>query len=215
MSLALPLHPKIAETKVILLSPITFHPPFTQIALERKFTLALLNCESRSVVSDSLWPHGPYSPWNSPGQNTSPESLLWRIFLTHGSNPDLPHCRQDSLPTELDSPLRYNTLIIFHSLSTELILDTMIKEASFIMREVGVYLGASNPFLYSPIPLLGTLCRKITVSSRREWREGSPLVTRRISSCYPSSSHSHREKRFWEKVLVILIFSCQAPEWMF
>ena len=23
-----------------------------------------------SVVSDSLWPRGPYSPWNSPGQNT-------------------------------------------------------------------------------------------------------------------------------------------------
>ena len=26
--------------------------------------------ESSSVVSDSLWPHGLYSPWNSPGQNT-------------------------------------------------------------------------------------------------------------------------------------------------
>ena len=26
--------------------------------------------ESCSVVSDSLWPHGLYSPWNSPGQNT-------------------------------------------------------------------------------------------------------------------------------------------------
>ena len=26
--------------------------------------------ESRSVMSDSLWPHGLYSPWNSPGQNT-------------------------------------------------------------------------------------------------------------------------------------------------
>ena len=26
--------------------------------------------ESRSVVSDSLWPHGLYSPWNSPSQNT-------------------------------------------------------------------------------------------------------------------------------------------------
>ena len=25
--------------------------------------------ENRSVVSDSLWPHGLYSPWNSPGQN--------------------------------------------------------------------------------------------------------------------------------------------------
>ena len=26
--------------------------------------------ESRSVVFDSLRPHGLYSPWNSPGQNT-------------------------------------------------------------------------------------------------------------------------------------------------
>ena len=26
--------------------------------------------ESRSDVSDSLWHHGLYSPWNSPGQNT-------------------------------------------------------------------------------------------------------------------------------------------------
>ena len=26
--------------------------------------------ESRSVVSYSLWPHGLYSQWNSPGQNT-------------------------------------------------------------------------------------------------------------------------------------------------
>ena len=26
--------------------------------------------ESRSVMSNSLQPHGLYSPWNSPGQNT-------------------------------------------------------------------------------------------------------------------------------------------------
>ena len=26
--------------------------------------------ESHSVVSNSLWPHRLYSPWNSPGQNT-------------------------------------------------------------------------------------------------------------------------------------------------
>ena len=53
-------------------------------------------CESRSVVSSSLWPHGLYSPWNSPGQNTGVGSLslLHRIFPTQGSNPGLPHCRQ-------------------------------------------------------------------------------------------------------------------------
>ena len=31
--------------------------------------------ESHSVVSDSLLPHGLYSPWNSPGQNTGVGSL--------------------------------------------------------------------------------------------------------------------------------------------
>ena len=31
--------------------------------------------ESRSVVSDSLQPHGLYSPWNFPGQNTGVDSL--------------------------------------------------------------------------------------------------------------------------------------------
>ena len=46
--------------------------------------------------SDSLWPHGLYSPWNSPGQNTGVGSLslLQGIFPTQGSNPDLPHCRR-------------------------------------------------------------------------------------------------------------------------
>ena len=51
--------------------------------------------ESRSVVSDSLWPHGLYSLWNSPGQNAGVGSLslLQGIFPTQGSNPGLPHCR--------------------------------------------------------------------------------------------------------------------------
>ena len=31
---------------------------------------------SLSVVSNSLWPHWLYSPWNSPGQNTGVSSLL-------------------------------------------------------------------------------------------------------------------------------------------
>ena len=53
-------------------------------------------CESSSVLSDSLWPHGLYSPWNSPGQNTGVGSLslLQGIFSTQGSNPGLPHCRR-------------------------------------------------------------------------------------------------------------------------
>ena len=51
--------------------------------------------ESHSVVSDSLWPQGLYSPWNSPGQNTGVGSLflLQGIFPALGWNPGLPHCR--------------------------------------------------------------------------------------------------------------------------
>ena len=46
---------------------------------------------SRSVVSDSLRPHGLYSPWSSPGQNTGVGSLslLQGIFPTQRSNPGL------------------------------------------------------------------------------------------------------------------------------
>ena len=43
--------------------------------------------QSRSVVSDSLRPHGLYSPWNSPGQNSGVGSLslLQGIFPTQVS----------------------------------------------------------------------------------------------------------------------------------
>ena len=52
--------------------------------------------ESRSVVSDSSQPHGLYSPWTSPSQNTGVGSLflLGGIFPTQGSNPGLLHCRR-------------------------------------------------------------------------------------------------------------------------
>ena len=52
--------------------------------------------ESHSVVSGSLRPHGLYSPWNSPGQNTGVGSLshIQGILQTQGSNSDLPHSRQ-------------------------------------------------------------------------------------------------------------------------
>ena len=47
-------------------------------------------------MSDSMWPRGLYSPWNSLSQNTGVGSLsvLQGIFPTQGFNPGLPHCRQ-------------------------------------------------------------------------------------------------------------------------
>ena len=56
---------------------------------------------NRSVVSDSLQPHGLQPsrllcPWNSPGKNPGVgcHSLLQGIFLTQGSNLGLLHCQQ-------------------------------------------------------------------------------------------------------------------------
>ena len=61
-----------------------------QVGSEATTTNFVLDCrlrESRSVVSNSLRPHGLYTPWNSPGQNTgvgSPSLLQW-IFWTQES----------------------------------------------------------------------------------------------------------------------------------
>ena len=70
--------------------------------------------ESPSVVSDSLRPHGLYSPWNSPGQNTGvgSRSLLQEIFPTQGSNPGLPQCGRILLPPEPP----YGRTLFIHSI---------------------------------------------------------------------------------------------------
>ena len=56
----------------------------------------MLESESHSVMSDSLQPHGLYSQWNFPSQNTGVDSVSFfqGIFPTQGSNPGLLHCRQ-------------------------------------------------------------------------------------------------------------------------
>ena len=70
--------------------------PFPSPPDDAIFLLITTENESRSVESDSLRPHGLYSPWNSPGQNAGVGSLslLQGIFPAQGLNPGLPHCRQ-------------------------------------------------------------------------------------------------------------------------
>ena len=52
--------------------------------------------ESHLVMSNSLHPHGLYSPWNSLGQNTGvgSQSLLQEILPTQGLNLGFLHYRQ-------------------------------------------------------------------------------------------------------------------------
>ena len=67
-----------------------------QIRATMKYPLMLVRkSESRSLLSDSLRPHG-LCTWNSPGQSTGVGSLslLQGIFPPKGSNPGLPHWRR-------------------------------------------------------------------------------------------------------------------------
>ena len=54
-----------------------------------------IESESHSVMLDSLQPHGLYSQWNFPHQNTGGGSLslFQGIFPSKGLNPGLQHCR--------------------------------------------------------------------------------------------------------------------------
>ena len=59
--------------------------------------------DSPSIVSGSLRPHGLYSPWNSPGQNTGVGSLSLTFpgdLPNRGMEPRSPALQADSLPDE-------------------------------------------------------------------------------------------------------------------
>ena len=57
--------------------------------------------ESHSVMSDSLRPHGLYSPWNSPGQNTGVGRPPSPVDLPNlAIEPRFPALQADSLPSK-------------------------------------------------------------------------------------------------------------------
>ena len=97
-----------------------------------------------SGVSDSLWPHGLkptwiLCPWNFPDKNTgvSSQSLLQGIFLTQGSNVNLPLCRlvlyhlsYQGSPCSKDSSYLCLTVLtmvlLFYILHGEKLIDTYL-----------------------------------------------------------------------------------------
>ena len=54
--------------------------------------------ESCSVVSNYLWPHGLYSPWNSPGQNTGVGQSVSQFICSVVSDTLRPHELQHTRP---------------------------------------------------------------------------------------------------------------------
>ena len=66
----------------------------TQYYCNRYF-LFHIYCVKVAQLYPALQPHGLYTPWNSPSQNTGVGSLSFsRGSSTQGLNPCLPHCRQ-------------------------------------------------------------------------------------------------------------------------
>ena len=73
----------------------------TLCTMKKKFIIIVMvilrnERQGGSVMFDSLWPKGLYSPWNYPGQNIGVGcfSLFGGIFPTQGLNSGLLHCRQ-------------------------------------------------------------------------------------------------------------------------
>ena len=75
-------------------APLLFKPCITIRTTTSK--CLWLECESHSVVSNSLRSHGLHCPWNFSGQNTGVDnhSLLQEIFPTQELNWGLLYCRR-------------------------------------------------------------------------------------------------------------------------
>ena len=96
-------------------------------------------CISRSVLSNSLWPHRLYParllcPWNSPNKNTGvgSHSLFQGIFPTQGWNPGLLYWRQILYClSHQGSPLRcthiWNLHIVYFKYNCNFLNYTPIK----------------------------------------------------------------------------------------
>ena len=107
--------------------------------------------ESHLVVSDSLQPHGLYSPWNFPGQNTGEGSLffLQGIFPTQELNRGLLHCRRIlyQLSYEGSPPPNYISQLFLHSLAPASHKQTWKTETKPLTSTTGKSLGRIVFFL--------------------------------------------------------------------
>ena len=134
-----------------------------KIRIEDWLYLYMYVSESLSVVSNSLWPHGLYHPWNSPGQNTGVGSLalFQGIFPTQGLNPGLPHCRR----------LLYQ---LSHQGSPRM-LECVACPFSIRSSDPGIECGLLHcrqilyQLSYQGSPNLGQFCRSFPGSELHKW----------------------------------------------
>ena len=122
-------------------------------------------------MSNSLQPHGLYSPRNSPGQNIGVGnlSLLQGIFPTQGSNPGLPHCRLILYQlSHRGSPGWCYTWIPSHS--TSLVLIMCLKYVNILLSHFSCLWLSVTPWT---IAFQGPLSMGF---SRQEYWSGLPWL---------------------------------------
>ena len=91
-------HPRMSGSRWVITASISILQESNSVANKHEKMLTFIVVEVKWKLLSCvrlLWPHGLYSPWNSPGQNTGVggHSLLQGIFPTQGSNPGLLLCR--------------------------------------------------------------------------------------------------------------------------
>ena len=132
-----------------------------------------------------MQPHGLYSPWNSPGQNTGVGSLslLQEIFPTQESNQGLLHCRQilcqlsyRGSPSHFpDNPIKFSTTII------------SFKDSWSMWTPMPEKLGSSSIFHWMMCATKHLFCKRLIDAS---WKVGSfiNIVSYMLlSSCFRNS----------------------------
>ena len=139
---------------------------------------------THSVMSDSLQPHGLYSPWNSPGQNTGVAAFPFsRDLLNPGIKPRSAALQADSLPAEpLGKPkntgvgslsLLQRILLThrtgFSCIAGEFFTNWAIREALWLvsMKLLCARCVLKQPFLWEELTAV-LICITISVGLYRE-----------------------------------------------
>ena len=139
--------------------------------------------ESCSVVSNSLWPHGLCSPWNSPGRNTGVGSLSLHegIFPTQDPNTGLLHCRQ------ILSWLSHQGLLGIHSYVDGYMLCLGFCACGGYYRE-----WRTIPFVTQWVLVIYFLISSVhsVQSLSRVWLFVTPWITAHQASLSITNSHS-------------------------
>ena len=151
-------------------------------------------------MSVSLRPHGLYSPWNSPGQNTGVGNLflLQGIFPNQELNLDLLHCRQILYQLSYKG----SPIASIHKYNYSCLVAHMIKNLP-AMQETQVWsLGWKDPLEKEM-----AIFHSSILACRIPWTEEpgglQSMGSQRIRHDRATNTHSHTLNSEWGNVFLV------------